>query len=98
MTLVLLIVPSLVQVTFKIELPTVLEILILVFIFSAEILGEIQEYYIIIPMWDTVLHTINGFLAGRSRIFHGELLLTGVRRRCLNYHRCLRRLLLFAFR
>ncbi len=63
LTLVLLIVPSLVQVTFKIELPTVLEILILVFIFSAEILGEIQEYYIIIPMWDTVLHTINGFLA-----------------------------------
>lgn len=63
LTLILLIMPSLIQVTLKIELPTVLEILILIFIFSAEILGEIREYYIMIPMWDTILHTINGFLA-----------------------------------
>lgn len=63
LTLILLIMPSLIQVTLKIELPTVLEILILIFIFAAEILGEIQEYYITIPMWDTILHTINGFLA-----------------------------------
>ena len=46
----------------KIELPTALEITILVFIFAAEILGEIQSYYIRIPVWDTALHTINGFL------------------------------------
>lgn len=63
LTLILLIMPSLIQVTLKIEFPTVLEILILIFIFSAEILGEIREYYIMIPMWDTILHTINGFLA-----------------------------------
>lgn len=63
LTLVLLVMPSLVQVTFKIELPTVLEILILFFIFAAEILGEIREYYIVFPMWDTILHTVNGFLA-----------------------------------
>lgn len=63
LTLILLVMPSLIQVTFKIELPTVLEILILIFIFAAEILGEIREYYVLIPMWDTVLHTINGFLA-----------------------------------
>lgn len=63
LTLILLVVPSLIQVTFKIELPTVLEIFILVFIFAAEILGEIREYYVLIPIWDTVLHTINGFLA-----------------------------------
>lgn len=63
LTLIFLIMPSLIQVTLKIELPTVLEILILIFIFSAEILGEIREYYIMIPMWDTILHTINGFLA-----------------------------------
>ena len=25
--------------------------------------GEIQEFYIIIPFWDTLLHTLNGFLA-----------------------------------
>ena len=63
LTLLLLVVPSLVQVTMKIELPTTLEIIILVFIFAAEILGEIQEFYILFPFWDTVLHTLNGFLA-----------------------------------
>ncbi|MBC5689679.1 hypothetical protein H8S37_12185 [Mediterraneibacter sp. NSJ-55] len=63
LTLLLLVIPSFVQVTFKIELPTTLEIIILVFIFAAEILGEISEFYLMFPFWDTVLHTINGFLA-----------------------------------
>ena len=63
LTLLLLIVPSFVQVTFKIELPTTLEIIVLFFIFAAEILGEINEFYLLFPFWDTVLHTLNGFLA-----------------------------------
>ena len=63
LTLLLLVMPSLVQVTFKVELPTTLEIIILVFIFAAEILGEISEFYLVFPFWDTVLHTVNGFLA-----------------------------------
>lgn len=63
LTLMLLVIPSLVQITFKVKLPTVLEIVILVFIFAAEILGEISEFYLLFPFWDTVLHTINGFLA-----------------------------------
>lgn len=62
LTLLLLIVPSFIQVRLKVELPTPLEITILVFIFAAEILGEIQSYYIRFPFWDTVLHTLNGFL------------------------------------
>lgn len=62
LTLILLVMPSLIQVNFKIELPTTLEIIILLFIFAAEILGEIQEYYIKIQSWDTILHTLNGFL------------------------------------
>lgn len=61
--LVLLLVPFFVQRKFKITLPNTLEIIILLFIFSAEILGEIQNFYGIIPFWDTMLHTINGFLA-----------------------------------
>lgn len=62
LTLLLLVVPSLIQINLKIELPTPLEITILIFIFAAEILGEIQAYYLKFPFWDTVLHTINGFL------------------------------------
>ena len=62
LTLALLIAPSLIQINLKIELPTALEITILIFIFAAEILGEIHSYYLIFPFWDTVLHTLNGFL------------------------------------
>jgi hypothetical protein len=63
LTLLLLIVPSFVQVNFHIEVPNTLEILTMLFIFSAEILGEINEFYVKIPFWDTILHTINGFIA-----------------------------------
>lgn len=62
LTLLLLVVPSLVQVTIKVELPTGLEIIMLLFVFSAEILGEINAFYLRIPAWDTILHTMNGFL------------------------------------
>lgn len=62
LTLILLVVPSFIQVNFKIELPTGIEIIMLIFIFAAEILGEISAYYIKFPRWDTALHTLNGFL------------------------------------
>ena len=62
LTLVLFTVPSLVEGWAKIDLPDTLEIIILCFIFAAEILGEIQAYYVRFPYWDTMLHTMNGFL------------------------------------
>lgn len=63
LTLILFLVPSFIERRIHIDIPDTLEVIILLFIFSAEILGEIQEYYILFPYWDTVLHTINGFLA-----------------------------------
>lgn len=63
LALVMLIMPSFLQVTLKIELPTVLEIIVLLFIFAAQILGEIGGFYVKFPIWDDVLHVLNGFLA-----------------------------------
>lgn len=63
LTILLLYVPSWVQVRLRIELPPALEITVLCFIFAAEILGEVNAFYVVIPGWDTMLHTINGFLA-----------------------------------
>jgi len=63
LTFLLLYVPSWIQVKLSIELPQTLEIIILCFIFAAEILGEVNAFYILIPGWDTILHTLNGFLA-----------------------------------
>jgi len=63
LSLILFIIPFFIQNKFKVDLPNTLEIIILLFIFSAEILGEINNFYRVIPFWDTLLHTINGFLA-----------------------------------
>ena len=63
LTLILLILPFFIQKRFKITFPNLLEIIILCFIFSAEILGEINNFYGHISSWDTMLHTLNGFLA-----------------------------------
>lgn len=62
LTLILFMIPTIVDKKLNIKLPNVLETIILLFIFSAEILGEIQNFYGIFPFWDTMLHTINGFL------------------------------------
>ena len=62
LTLILMILPSILTKKLKIYLPSALEIVILCFIFAAEILGEISSFYITVPHWDTMLHTINGFL------------------------------------
>ncbi len=62
LSLGLFLMPSLLETTFRIQIPTLFEMIIYVFIFAAEILGEINNFYIAIPGWDTMLHTLNGFL------------------------------------
>ncbi len=62
LTLLLFNIPLFVDKRLNIALPKELEAIILLFIFSAEILGEIGSFYTHIPWWDTMLHTINGFL------------------------------------
>ena len=62
LTLILFLVPTFIERKIHVDLPDTLEIIIMLFIFAAEILGEIQAYYITFHYWDTMLHTINGFL------------------------------------
>ena len=62
LTLILMILPSVLTRKLHIELPGTLEVIILLFIFAAEILGEINSFYVRVPNWDTMLHTLNGFL------------------------------------
>lgn len=62
LALCLLYLPSWLQVKLRIELPPPLEITILCFIYAAEILGEVNAFYVVVPNWDTMLHTLNGFL------------------------------------
>jgi len=62
LSLVLFLLPSFAQNRFKIEIPPIFQAIIYLFIFAAEILGEVDNFYVNIPGWDTMLHTMNGFL------------------------------------
>ncbi len=62
LVLLLFLVPSFIERQMKIELPSTLEKIILLFAYSAEILGEMLSFYIRFAWWDTMLHTLNGFL------------------------------------
>lgn len=62
LTLILFLMPTLLEHRLAIELPDTLQIIILLFIYAAEILGEIQSFYTVFLGWDTMLHTLNGFL------------------------------------
>ena len=61
-TLILFIIPNFISTKFKLKIPDTLEAIIYIFIFSAAILGEIQNFYGAIPYWDSLLHTLNGFI------------------------------------
>ena len=84
LTLILFLIPTIIDKKLNITLPNALETIILLFIFSAEILGEVQNFYGIFKSWDTMLHTINGFLCAaigfslidilnRSEKFHTKM-------------------------
>ena len=62
LTLVLFLLPTVFEWALMIDLPNTMEIIIMLFIFAAEILGEISSFYTTFKSWDTILHTLNGFL------------------------------------
>jgi len=62
LALFLFTIPTIISERYKIGIPSVLESIIYFFIFATTILGEINNFYGIIPFWDTLLHTLNGFL------------------------------------
>ena len=62
LTLVLFLLPTVFERALMIDLPNTMEIIIMLFIFAAEILGEISSFYTTFKSWDTILHTLNGFL------------------------------------
>lgn len=56
--------PSILEKRFGVYLPARLEIIITLFIFAAQVLGEMNGFYDKIPWWDTMLHTTSGIILG----------------------------------
>lgn len=62
LTLILFLIPNFIETKLKITLPQTLEVIIILFIFCAQMLGEIHSFYLKFHWWDDMLHTMNGFL------------------------------------
>ena len=62
LVMLLFLLPAFLEDQLSLTIPPLFQSVIFGFIFAAEILGEIDHYYVKIPGWDTILHTINGFL------------------------------------
>ena len=62
LALILFTLPTVLADKLRITLPSLLESMVYLFIFASAILGGINNFYKIIPIWDTILHTLNGFL------------------------------------
>ena len=62
LVLLLFLIPAIIEERMNLTIPPLFTGIIFVFIFAAEILGEVRHYYVRFPGWDTMLHTVNGFL------------------------------------
>ncbi|MBQ7088962.1 MAG: hypothetical protein IJN04_04890 [Clostridia bacterium] len=62
LSLILFLLPAFIERQLRVQIPTLMEMVILWFIFGAEILGELQNYYVQYPYCDTILHATNGFV------------------------------------
>ncbi len=56
--------PSFLARKFKVVVPNVIVILYFVFLYCAIYLGEIHNFYYVIPHWDTILHAFSGAMLG----------------------------------
>lgn len=62
LSLFLFMLPTFVEESFSIRLPTAMEIVAVLFVFCANILGEIAGFYVLFPFWDDMLHYTSGFI------------------------------------
>lgn len=59
-----LIIPSILDRNFKVEIPDKMYCLYLIFLYAAIFLGEVRDFYYTIPYWDTILHGFSGMMIG----------------------------------
>jgi len=57
-------IPSIIERKKSIDIPDSMEIAFFVFLFCAIFLGEVQDFYYLIPHWDVILHAFSGCMLG----------------------------------
>lgn len=62
--LIVMAVPSFIEKKWMISIPNYMYILYFVFLYCAIYLGEVRNFYFVIPHWDTILHAFSGAMLG----------------------------------
>ena len=59
-----LVLPTFLTRKYNIKIPTTMNILYLVFLYAAIFLGEVRNFYHVVPYWDVILHAFSGGMIG----------------------------------
>ncbi len=62
--ILVMMIPSIVEKRKSIDIPDTMEIIYFIFLYCAIYLGEVQDFYYLIPYWDSILHTFSGAVLG----------------------------------
>jgi len=62
--LVVLSLPSMVSRSWKVTIPNFIYVMYYIFLYCAIFLGEVLNFYYVIPHWDTILHFFSGAMLG----------------------------------
>ena len=46
----------------KLYIPPVMEIVIVAFIVCGIVLGEVENFFVLFPYWDTIMHTVTRWM------------------------------------
>lgn len=74
--LVVIHIPTFLEKRLKFELPTILYVLYMIFLYCSITLGEVRSFYYTIPYWDTFLHAFSSVMTG----LFGYMLVTIINR------------------
>lgn len=59
-----MVLPSMLTKKFRLVIPDKIYYLYVLFLYAAIYLGEVRDFYYIIPYWDTILHSLSGLMMG----------------------------------
>lgn len=62
--LVVMHLPAMIERKLKFDIPNILQFIYLVFLYCAIFLGEVRNFYYLIPQWDNILHCISSIMNG----------------------------------
>ncbi|WP_313164962.1 hypothetical protein [Sedimentibacter sp.] len=62
--IIVMFIPSIVERKLYIDIPNKMEVMYFIFLYCAIYLGEVRNFYYIIPYWDLILHAFSGAMLG----------------------------------